>query len=133
VQAGSEQIQVWYLGALAYSWLCPPFQVEAALRHLDAAVELVPTMGEAHVLRGAVLRGAGRLGESEAALRTALRLAEKSRQPMQAYFALRGFGETMLKAGREREALRALEAALRINPQDAAIAQFLAARAGGPR
>ena len=58
---------------------------------------------------------------------------KKSRQPMQAYFALRGFGETMLKAGREREALRALEAALRINPQDAAIAQFLAARAGGPR
>ena len=124
------------LGYAYHREVSPP-QPHEALRHLSAALALLPELTEASCLQGAVLRALNRLDESEHTLRAALSRAPLGSGDVRLYFAYHGLGTTLRSAGRPAEALVAFSPALtHYNPGDANLAMEVAATAeaaGQPR
>ena len=124
------------LGYAYHREVSPP-RPDGALRHLSAALALLPELTEASCLQGAVLRELNRLGEAEQTLRAALRRAPLGNADVRLYFAYHGLGTTLRMAGRPAEALVAFSPALtHYNPGDASLAMEVAATAeaaGQPR
>ena len=83
---------------------------EAAIAHLGRALELRPSP-QARIRLGEAYRCADRLDEALAELATAL--AESRQTPLED-FALQHLGKALTDAGRAREAVEALEHALRL-------------------
>ena len=83
---------------------------EDALRALDAIDKPDP---EAHLLRAGVLGSVGRLEEALAACDAALRSPEAARD-----VAYHRKAKLLLDGGRTRDAIRALDAAIGLNPDD---------------